>query len=236
VAKRNESDAWASALPDALAESQTTVPIDQRAGLRLMIYDKRSLWRGRRPDLTPVWALGGLLYRALRRIDHHRGVASWAEALDWIATVSPERPIEEIQFWGHGLWGLARIGDDRFDEVSLCAGQEHSGRLAAIRARMLEGGNSLWWFRTCLTFGARPGQQFAAALADNLGCRVAGHTYVIAGWQSGLHTLRPGQPATWCEREGLSAGTPEAPGAGAWSTRKAPNTITFLHGKVPAGY
>lgn len=236
MAKRNESDAWASAIPEVVGESLTTVPVAQRAGLRLLVYDQRSLWRGLRPDLTPIWALGSVLYRVLRRIDHVRGVSSWAEALDWIGKVKPGRPIEEVQFWGHGLWGLAKIGDDRLDDVALSVGHEHAARLAAIRRRMLPDGNALWWFRTCLTLGARPGQLFSAALADTLGCRVAGHTYVIGAWQSGLHTVQPGCCATWCEREGWDAGTPNEPTQGVWSTRREPNTITFLHGKVPAGY
>jgi hypothetical protein len=243
LAKRNESDAWKGPVldidlvdVDKLGVPEPTVPVDQRTGLRLMIYDKRSLWRRRRPDLTPVWALGGLLYRVLRRIDRHRGVSSWAEAFDWIASVDRDRPIEEIQFWGHGLWGLAKIGEERFDHLALSETHEHAARLDEIRRRMLPDGRALWWFRTCLTLGARPGQQFAAALADRLGCRVGGHTHVIAGWQSGLHTLEPGCTATWCENEGIARGGCDSPLEGKWSSRRAPNTITFLHGKIPAGY
>jgi hypothetical protein len=233
VAKLPDADTFSGAT-SVLEESDATVPVDARPGLRLLIYDRRSFWRRGRPDLTPLWWLGGLLYRALRRIDVRRGVSSWAEALHWLATIRPEKPIEEVQFWGHGLWGLATIGDDRLDRIT--AAGEHEARLSALRARMLPDGNALWWFRTCQTLGARPGQVFAQELADRLGCRVAGHTYVIARWQSGLHSLAPGCVPDWAPDEGIALGSPEDPQRAKWSRRQEPNTITFLNGKIPRGY
>ena len=86
------------------------------------------------------------------------------------------------------------------------------------------------------TFGAAPGHDFARRLTDFLGCRAAGHTYIIGGWQSGLHSLAPGEQPAWSPHEGLKLGPPEAPREALWSRRSAPNTIHFLSGKVPAGY
>ncbi|HET6583962.1 MAG TPA: hypothetical protein VFG69_10945 [Nannocystaceae bacterium] len=233
MAKLPDDDTFSGAA-SVLAAPDDTVPVGARAGLRLLIYDRRSIWRRGRLDLTPIWALGGVLYRVLRRIDHTCGVASWAEALHWLAKVRRGRPIEEIQFWGHGLWGLAMIGEDRLDRIT--AAGDHAAALAALRARLLPDGNALFWFRTCQTLGARPGQVFAQELADRLACRVAGHTYVIASYQSGLHSLAPGCEPSWAPDEGLELGSPDDPQKAKWSRRHEPNTITFLHGKIPAGY
>jgi hypothetical protein len=105
-----------------------------------------------------------------------------------------------------------------------------------VRDRMLPADQGLWWFRTCETFGARAGHRFAGAFSDFLGCRAAGHTYIIGHWQSGLHSLGPGEEPGWPDDEALVDGTPDDPERASWSTRSAPNTITFLHGQVPAGY
>lgn len=220
----------------SLVELSPTTSLDARLGLRVMIYDRTSWWRRGRPDLTPVWAMGGLLYRALRRIDVRKGVSSWDEALHFLAAYRPERPIEEIQFWGHGLWGQAMIGTDRFDEQALAASHRLAPRLDAVRGRMLQDGGSTWWFRTCQSFGANRGRSFACALADRLACRTAGHTFIIGHWQSGLHTVRAGCPAPWDPHEGIEIGCPQYPEKAQWSGRRRPNTISFLHGKIPAGY
>lgn len=197
-----------------------------------MIYDatctaRRSLV----PGLTRAWWLGGHLYRALGRVDAVRGVASWDEALAWIAEHEPSRPIHEIQLWMHGKWGAAYLDRDLLDIRSLSRDHPHRALLDRVAARMRP--SSLLWFRTCETFGARAGHAFARACADHFGCRVAGHTHVIADWQSGLHTLRPGERPRWSPHEGLSAGTPDAPERARWSSPLGPNTIHCLQGRVP---
>ena len=65
---------------------------------------------------------------------------------------------------------------------------------------------------------------------------VAGHTFIISHWQSGLHSLRPGCTAAWDPDEGIAEGNAQHPERAHWSGRRQPNTITFLHGKIPAGY
>jgi len=76
---------------------------------------------------------------------------------------------------------------------------------------------------------------FAERLADFLGARVAGHTYVIGFHQSGLHGLAPGVRADWSAVEGLAEGP--------WMRRCARSrravgarTITCLHGDVPPAW
>lgn len=205
------------------------------APVRLMIYDKTCVGRGGLPGLTHSWIAGALLYRALGRIDLYRGVSSWEEGLSFVADAALERPIAEVQFWGHGKWGEAFVQRDVFDERALLRGHSLEPLLRRVRARLTDE-NALFWFRTCETFGAQKGHSFASALTDFLGCGAAGHTYIIGPWQSGLHRLQPGEVPQWSEVEGIAEGTAERPTKALWSRRRAPNTISCLHGRVPAAF
>jgi hypothetical protein len=193
--------------------------------VRVVLYDRTCLVR--RGFLTSAWATGTGLYRAAGRIDAARGVTSWADALAYLAALPA--PITELQYWGHGKWGCALIADDVLDATAIAA-----GRLAALRTHLAP--NALIWFRTCETFGAAAGIDFAERLADYLGARVAGHTYVIGFHQSGLHGLHPGMRADWSATEGLAEGSAEAPARAHGSHRRAPRTITCLTGAVPASW
>lgn len=201
-----------------------------------MVFDRTCRGARMRPGLSHAWWLGGHLYRGLRRFDAHRGVASWAEALEWMADLEPSRAIAEVQFWGHGKWGNAKVDRDVLDREALVTEHRLHSPLARIAERMQAGAEGLWWFRTCETFGAGPGLAFAPALAEFLGCRVAGHTFIIGHWQSGLHSLLPGETPTWSDTEGLREGTVDDPRRAYWSGLRQPNTISCLHGKIPAGY
>jgi hypothetical protein len=162
-------------------------------------------------------------------------VATWDEALRWLAGAQPlAAPIAEIQIWSHGQWGRALLEADVLDGEALRPGHPLNAPLRAVRDRLRPG--SLWWFRTCETFGAVAGQRFARALVDFLGCRGAGHTHVIGFWQSGLHSLGPGESPGWSASEGVVEGTAEEPLRAARSRSGAPNTITCLQGSVPAGF
>lgn len=205
-------------------------------GLRLMIYDRSCRGRPALPGLSHAWWAGAKLYRSLGRLHAHRGVGSWEEALEWLAEHRPSEPLAEVQYWGHGKWGAARIGQQLLDRRALEPRHPLHARLAAVRDRLLPAARGLWWFRTCETFGARPGHQLAIELSEFLGARVAGHTYIIGHVQSGLHTLAPGERPTWAEDEGLREGTPAEPLRAHWSRMRAPNTITCLRGTIPAGY
>ena len=188
------------------------------------------------PGLSLSWRLGGRLYAGLGRLDAWQGFSDWGSALAWLATYRSELPIAEIQFWGHGKWGCAMIDRTHLDVEALDPAHEHHDALAAIRARMAGAPDPHWWFRTCETFGADAGHDFARAWTSYFNCRAAGHTYIIGPWQSGLHTLRPGQQPDWSVHEALIEGTPAEPERAAWSTRRAPNTISFLHGQIPPEY
>ena len=191
--------------------------------MRVIVYDRTCVTK--RGWLTPAWAAGSRLYRALGRIDATLGVASWDEALAWIDAQT--EAIDELQYWGHGKWGCALVDNELLDASGL-------PRLAGLRERLAPG--ALVWFRTCETFGARRGHDFAQRLADYLGARVAGHTYVIGFHQSGLHGLAPGMRPDWPVDEGLAKGSPDEPERARWSTPFRPRTITCLHGRVPESW
>lgn len=203
------------------------------APLRLMIFDDTCRGRTGKFGLTHSWVAGALLYGALGRLDATKGFTSWEDALTWIAEFEPKKDIAEIQFWGHGKWGRAMIDRERLDITSLQPNSPHYPTLLKIRARMKP--DSLWWFRTCETFGATIGHEFARAWTDFFGCSAAGHTYIIGPWQSGLHLLKPGAEIDWLATEGLELGTPDAPEKSRWSRFSAPNTISCLRGDIPLG-
>lgn len=198
--------------------------------MRVVVYDRTCVSTG--GHLTPAWAAGVLLYRGLGRIDDVCGVASWREALTWLA--SRPRPIRELQYWGHGRWGSARVASDVLDRSALAMGHPYRALLEAVRERLAPG--ALVWFRTCETLGAHAGIDFAERLADFLGARVAGHTYIIGFHQSGLHGLAPGQRADWSPSEGIAEGPPDAPRRAKRSRPWAPRTITCLDGAIPEAW
>lgn len=194
--------------------------------LRLMVYDRnRSAGR----FLVTSWKMGGKLYGVLGRVDAWYGAGSWAEALAWLSHHRAPEPIAEIQFWGHGQWGEARIGRTHLDASVLDPRHPEHAALLAVRSRLVAG-SGLWWFRTCSTFGTAKGHAFARAWADFLGCRCAGHTFIIGMHQSGLHSIGPGQTPSWSVEEGVKGEK------SLWSTPLAPNTITCFQAKIPAGY
>jgi len=202
-------------------------------GLRLIVFDRTC--RSARLPLSRAWRAGSWLYRGLGRVDLVLGAASWEEALRWLAEARPTTaPIREVQIWSHGRWGRALLESDALDEEALLPGHRLHAGLQAVRERLRP--SSLWWFRTCETFGAVAGQRFARALVEFFGCRVAGHTHVIGFWQSGLHSLGPGEEPGWSTSEGVVEGSAEEPQRAARSGPAAPNTITCLHGGVPAGF
>lgn len=197
-----------------------------------MVYDRTCTGTGLRPGLTHSWIAGWWLYKALGRLDNAIGVSNWSQALEWLA--GQPGPIDEIQYWGHGKWGQLFVAEDCLDIHSLEPNSSHAPALDTIAAKLHP--SSLIWFRTCESFGALEGQAFASAWAERMRCRVAGHTFIIGAWQSGLHSLVPGQIPDWPSDEGLAIGTPDAPIEAHWSSRGAPNTIHCLNGAIPGGF
>jgi len=203
------------------------------SGLRLIVYDATQ--RQRQPRaLGWSWQYGTHLYRALGRVDAAHGAVSFADAFAWLAEHEPAQLISEVQFWGHGKWGRIFIDREALDRALLSPGHQHHQAFQAVRERLAP--DALLWFRTCETLGARVGQDFAAALSDATGARVAGHTFVIGFFQSGLHCLRPGTAPNWAAEEGLAKGSAERPESALPSTPEAPNTITCLTGRIPDGF
>ncbi|MBI4815250.1 MAG: DUF4347 domain-containing protein [Deltaproteobacteria bacterium] len=198
------------------------------AGLRLLVYD--ATCRGPRAlYLSTIWTAGARLFSGLSAYDAFFGAKSWDEALEWLATVRADEPIEEVQYWGHGNFGSIRLGAQNLELASLDPSGPFRAGLDRVRDRIV-GPEALIWLRTCEAFGTRRGQDFARGLADFFGCRVAGHTYVIGWAQSGLHVLRPGEEARWSEREGLH---PHRPNRARWSGLLEPNTVPFLSARLP---
>ena len=196
--------------------------------LRLLVYDATQAQR--RPRWLGVsWQVGARLYRARGLLDASYGATSFADALAFLARA--ERPIGEIQFWGHGKWGRVLIERESFDRSALEPTHRFRPALEAIRERLAP--NALVWFRSCETLGAHAGQAFARRLADFWEARVAGHTFVIGYWQSGLRVLAPGDAPNWDPAEGLALGTPERPERALNSGPAEPNTITCFTGRLP---
>jgi hypothetical protein len=195
--------------------------------LRLMLYDRSCRGRGLVPGLSHAWSVGGALYRALGRIDTCHGAWSWAQGLDWLCDAARERPIAEIQFWGHGEWGGLWIDEELLTAVALEPGHYLYDPLVRLKTRLAP--NALWWFRSCDVFGTQVGHDFARAWTRFFGCRAAGHTYTINILQSGLHLLRPDEEPSWPLDEGVVPGLSHA----SESSVLAPRTITCLHNTVP---
>lgn len=193
-----------------------------------MVYDRTCVSRG--VGLSTAWAAGAQLYRGLGRHDASYGATSWADALAWIAAFEPSRSIAELQYWGHGKWGRIYVDGDPFDASALAT---HERVLAQIKERFLPDARTLVWLRTCEAFGATAGIDFAQRLADGLGARVAGHTFIIGVLQSGLRALAPGQRPAWSASEGIAAGSADAPERAQDSRLLAPRTVHCLTNSIP---
>lgn len=215
--------------------------------LRLIIYDAT---QKRRPQLGSglrsrygalldrglglSWQLGTSLYRGRHLVDGAHGAADFASALSWLRSHEPSRQIGELQFWGHGKWGAIFIDREPLDRSVLQAGHVHHRAFQRFRERLTP--NALIWFRSCETLGALAGHDLACALGDATGARIAGHTYVIGFFQSGLHCLKPGHRPSWSAQEGLALGTARDPKRALPSSPLAPNTITCLTGHIPEDF
>jgi len=199
-----------------------------------MVYDATCTGRGARPGLSDAWFAGGYLYQALGRFDRTWGARSWDEALGWLVEVEPTRAVGEIQYWGHGNWGRVLLDGAPLTVEALGSGHAHRPALERIRGRLAPGAQ--WWFRTCELFGAEAGHRFALEWTRFFQRPVAGHTFIIGYWQSGLHRLVPGQQPDWPPEEGLAQGTAAEPGEALWSRPWSPNTISCLRGTIPRGW
>lgn len=181
--------------------------------------------------LTSTWTAGGAVYRALRWVDVCKGFGDWGAALDWIAGLEPGRQISQIQIWGHGSPGRSWMAGRALGVSSLSSGAPYNMVLRQIAERMTDDG--VIWFRNCGVFAGDRGQLFAKTWANELDVRIAAHTYVIGAFQSGLHTLGPGEEPMWPAGEGIAEGTPGHPIKLRNSVPWAPNTVFMLSSGVP---
>lgn len=204
--------------------------------LRLLVYDRTCAGPGGTlPGLSAIWRTGSVLYRAAGRIEHTFGASTWDEAAAFVEDATRHEPLEQLQYWGHGRFGRILVDREALSAASLR--EDAPARFfAVLRDRFVKSERALFWMRTCEAFGAHAGHDFARRLADHLGVRVAGHTHVIAFWQSGLHGLVPGAAPSWSPEEGIAEGTPDAPVRGVWSGPLAPRTIHALEGSVPPAW
>lgn len=193
--------------------------------LDIMFYDS-SDWAGE--ELRFSWITGGKFYKLFRSVEHHDGFDSWIKALNWINSVEPDKKINSLQFWGHGSPGRVWINGEYLSARSVLASSEHRAHLNNLKNRLTK--DSLVWFRSCNVFSGKEGKLFAKVMATALDCKIASHTFIVGPWQSGLHSISPGQEPYWGDEEGMKDGEK------LWSMPWSPNTIFCLTGKVPKGW
>jgi hypothetical protein len=191
--------------------------------LRVMFYDK-SEWAG--DKLVSSWFAGGLLYKAVRRLDVCVGVESWEEALDWLATYEPKKKISMLQFWGHGSPGAVWINGEPLRNNALKVNHPYNERLLQLKDRLAD--DATIWFRCCSIFAGGTGHKFASKWSTFFDCRIAAHTFIIGPFQSGLYTITPGQKPYWPLEEGIGED-----GEMLWSHFWKPKTIFCLKATIP---
>jgi hypothetical protein len=185
--------------------------------------------------LTRFWRIGAQLHRFFLHADAVTGARSWSETLRWAADASQTRgqPIAELQAWGHGGWGYMGMHRTRLDADALRPDSPLREAVDALRDVLAP--DALVWLRCCSTFGTASGHDFARRLADRLRVRVAGHTFIIGGLQSGTHSLCPGASPAWTTDEGVETDEHSVRRA-QMSSASAPRTITCLRFELPRGW
>jgi hypothetical protein len=150
--------------------------------MRVFIYDKTQSW------LTASWWMGSLLRSIRKGRDEILSVESWD---DMVKQLEPLSGVKRVEYWGHGSTGSVSCDHRRL----------RANVLPAVK-HIMDGPESLWWWRTCNTFQAQSGRDFAQHCVDALDCRVAGFQNIIWMWQSGLQVLRPGEEPDWDDEGG----------------------------------
>lgn len=185
--------------------------------MKVTIYDKVA-WPGfMQWCLKTSWLLGCIFQKLVGAVDEYYGASSWADAQAWLK--SRGSPIEQVQYWGHGSPGTVWLAGQAVPTA------------AWLSLKPLLAPNALIWFRVCDSFQGAAGQAFSKALADGLGCMIAGHTRIIGLWQGGLYTRAPWMPASWDVTEG---------GEPSWIREDLnpfhKHTILCLKTKIPKGW
>jgi len=178
---------------------------------------------GSRGETSPVafsWYSGTHVQQIVGGFDGAWHGRNWASALSWVCANCGDKELDELHLWSHGAPGSPYMGDDCLDLA------DHGRWLDDLALRVHH--DSVIWFRMCSVFHGRDGINFAYHLAEHLRCTVVGHTFKIGfPWHSGTRAHRHGRDISWSRHEGSD-------GKGiAWSSRKAPRTVTCFHNRVP---
>lgn len=198
--------------------------------LDIMFYDA-SDWAGE--QLRFSWVTGGHFYKLFRGVEETKGCYNWTEALNYLSNVDSDKKIKSIQFWGHGSPGRVWINGDFLSVRSLLASSTHRSYLLKLKERLTP--ESVIWFRSCNVFAGQEGYLFAIAFSQFMNCVVAGHTFIVGPWQSGLHTIKPGERPSWSKEEGIKK-KENGETQMLWSKPWSPNTIFCLTGQIPKGW
>lgn len=200
--------------------------------MRIVIYDANI-----KDAVSVTWTVGGKIYPVLRRCDVAVPVKSWAEVCPALMSLAEKHPITQVQFWGHGWFGKAAIGDDVLNTSTL-RNTAFGAELRALGEKLAPG--AIWWFRTCATYGAPAGKHFAEQFTNCLNRTTAGSTYSIGLIHSGIRTLLPYQKPYWSDREGVDflpgENSERSGGKALLPTFSAPNTLMFWRNKIPESF
>lgn len=194
--------------------------------IRVMFYDK-SKWAGE--VLSSTWFAGGRLYKTFRSLDFCIGVDCWEDAFDWLLSVEKDKKISMIQFWGHGSPGNIFINNEQINTGIIRKDNVYHERALKLKDRLSD--DAVIWLRSCGVFAGPSGHYFAKRWAKFFDCTIAGHTFIVGPFQSGLHTIKPNEEPTWDLKEGF-----DKQGNLLISKLWSPNTIFCLRGDIPKGW
>ena len=166
-------------------------------GARVLLVDASGY-----DPLRLIWRVGHLIARP-GRFTHRLYVRSWDEAMDLLCHIADRQQLSEVQVWGHGGSGKAFIGRHVLDEAYLRTSPSFH-RWAALKP-FQQDPVPLIWFRTCYTMKGEGGHAFAALLASELSCRVAGYTQYIHVLQRGLVVASHDGAADWSDEASAGA-------------------------------
>lgn len=203
-----------------------------RMGLSVLVYDAACRGPGPTRWLGRAFAIGRHTHAVAQPWDLVVPATTWPEAIDRVLAGCEHAGVAELQYWGHGKWGRVLIGAESLDRDAISPAGPLHDRIRAL-GTLMHGPDAHVWFRTCETLGAHRGHAMAQELCEQLGCAVAGHTFIVGPWQSGLHLLRPGARPEWPADEGLLEGTPELPVRAAWSRAWHPRTVSCMRRALP---
>ena len=192
VSGRNVVESVTSGVVNSIpivATVKAVVEVVKPQGGRVLILDS-SDGRG---VLGASWDVGSILGTITDRFDHIIRAENWEQVAQKLNQIADNgQKIKEVQFWGHGYNGMAKIGEHWLDQNTLA--NPSWQRLATRNAFE---SNALWWWRTCCTCKGEAGREFAEYFVKTFNIRMAGHTKDIGLTHPGLVCLKPGEKATW---------------------------------------